>query len=77
MNVGPGGSAVLTPQLVHELDFASGDLLVFVKTAGSVNVTSASDALARARKMFAQRVPADMDVVGKFIADRRAEPARE
>ncbi|OYX57675.1 MAG: hypothetical protein B7Y86_05355 [Brevundimonas subvibrioides] len=77
VNVGPDGSAVLTPQMVHALGFASGDQLVFVKTAGSVNVTSASDALARARKMFAQRVPSDMDVVGKFIADRRAEAARE
>ena len=77
VNVGPDGSAVLTPQTVHDLGFTSGDPLVFVKTTGSVNVTSASDALARARKMFAQRVPADVDVVGRFIADRRAEAARE
>ena len=76
-NVSPDGSAVLTSQMVEALGFSPGDQLVFARAAGSVTVTSASDALARARKMFAQRVPADVDVVGEFIADRRAEAARE
>jgi len=76
-NVGPDGAAVLTPQMVEALGFSPGDQLVFARTAGSVTVTSASDALARARKMFAQRVPADRDVVSDFITNRRAEAARE
>lgn len=76
-NIGPDGSVVLTSQMVDALGFSPGDQLVFARTAGSVTVTSTSDAIARARRMFAQRVPADMDVVSDFIADRRAEAARE
>lgn len=77
VNVASNGSAALSAEMLRDLGINPGDQLHFEKSGDSIVVTSSSDALARARRMFAQRVPADLDVVTDFIADRRAEAARE
>ncbi|MGV3577544.1 helix-turn-helix domain-containing protein [Brevundimonas sp.] len=77
VNVGADGSAVLTPEMTSALGFGPGEQLLFVKVGGSVVVTSGADAIVRARATFSRRVPVNTDVVGDFLADRRAEAARE
>ena len=75
--VGVDGSLVLTPEVVRALGFTPGELLVLRPEGEDVRINSADKALERIRSELRVLVPLGVSVVDQFIADKRAEAARE
>lgn len=76
VKVADNGRLVL-PKMVREaLGIAKGGAVVFSIENGEVKVTSLQQSVRQAQAMYRQYARGD-DTVDDFIADRRAEAARE
>jgi AbrB family looped-hinge helix DNA binding protein len=70
---------ILIPAAVRRrLGISEGSqVLVKVEESGALQVTSRSQALARARQEIRKYIPAGRDLAGELIRDRRAEVERD
>lgn len=71
------GSAFLSRELVEAFGFEPGDTLIFHPDGDEVRVNSVKRTAAKVQAWFRERVPAGLSVVDEFLAEKRAEAARE
>jgi transcriptional regulator with XRE-family HTH domain len=75
--VDPDGGLYLEPGMIVALGFVPGERLVFKPLGESVRMSSSDKALARIRTELRALVPEGVSLVDEFIAEKRAEAARE
>ena len=71
------GRMVLPAALRRALGVEKGDRVVVLATDDGVELTTAQRARRRAQERFRRLVPEGEDVVDAFLAEKRAEVARE
>ena len=68
----------LPSALRSKLELSDGGKIVFIeKENGEVEVTTLRRSLKRAQELVRQSIPADVDLVGDLIKERRAEALGE
>lgn len=72
-----GGKVAVPAALRRELGLNTGDTLVFTAEGDSIRVRSYATVIRDVQRQFRDYVPAGTSVVDDFIAERRAEAARE
>lgn len=76
--VAKNGRMNLPSALRSKLDLSDGGKIVFIeKENGEVEVTTLRRSLKRAQELVRQSIPADVDLVGDLIKERRAEALGE
>jgi len=75
--VSSDGSLFLPSEMVRALGFAPGERLVVRPERDDVRISSSDRALKRIQAELRALVPPGVSVVDQFIADKRAEAARE
>ena len=75
--VAPDGSLFLTPEAVAAMGLEPGERLVMRPEGEEVRINSSDKALKRIRAEFRRLVPEGVSVVDAFLADKKAEAARE
>lgn len=75
--VAADGSLFLTPEVVQAFGFEPGERLVLHPMDGDVRINSADRALLKMQRELKRLAPPGVSVVDDFIADKRAEAARE
>ena len=75
--VAADGSLHLTPEAVAAMGLAPGERLVMRPDGEEVRINSSDKALKAIRKEFRRLVPEGRSVVDEFLADKKAEAARE
>ena len=75
--VAADGSLYLTPEAVAAMGLEPGERLVMRPDGEEVRINSSDKALKAIRKEFRRLVPEGRSVVGEFLADKKAEAARE
>ena len=71
------GRMILPAELRRALGVGKGDRVVILTTRDGVELTTAQRARRRAQERFRCLVPEGVSVVDEFLAEKRAEVARE
>ena len=71
------GRMILPAELRRALGVGKGDRVVILTTENGVELTTAQRARRRAQERFRRLVPEGVSVVDEFLAEKRAEVARE
>ena len=71
------GRMILPAELRRALGVGKGDRVVILTTDDGVELTTAQRARRRAQERFRRLVPEGVGVVDEFLAEKRAEVARE
>lgn len=79
MKMSEGGRVVIPAEIRQALGLKEGDPVLFELRDGEAVITTRRAQLERARKLFQQWCPREegRSLVDEFIAERRAEAARE
>lgn len=72
-----GGKVAVPAELRRQLGLQTGDTLVFTNEGDSLRVRSYAAVIRELQAEFRRYVPEGVNVVDDFIAERRAEAARE
>ena len=75
--VASDGHMVLPDELRQQLRVEHGGLVTIRAEAGQIVIEGVEDRVARAQAIVRQYVPDPRGIVDEFIAERRAEAARE
>lgn len=76
--IGAGGRVVIPAEFREQLGLAVGDAVVISIEEGEVRVASYRERIKRMQEFVAARIRPELDsTVDDFIAERRAEAARE
>ncbi len=75
--VGENGTITLPREALDAIGAKDGDALVMHAKNGEIRLITPDEIGRRARTLFRQIVPDDVDLVAELIADRRAEAKRE
>ena len=76
--IGPGGRVVIPAEFRKELGLAVGEAVVFKIEDGGVRLISYREQIRRVQEFVAARIDPDApSTVDDFIAERRAEAARD
>lgn len=71
------GRMILPAELRRALGVGKGDRVVILTTKDGVELTTAQRARRRAQERFRRLVPEGESIVDEFLAEKRAEVARE
>ena len=71
------GRMILPAELRRALRVGKGDRVVILTTENGVELTTAQRARRRAQERFRRLMPEGVSVVDEFLAEKRAELARE
>jgi antitoxin component of MazEF toxin-antitoxin module len=77
ITIGDDGALVIPAAFLDEIGVATGDSVVLQRVDGELRVVPLATAVRRAQDLARPFLPEGGSVVDEFIADRRAEAARE
>lgn len=77
VSMGAGGRVVIPAAVREELGFAEGEPLVLTVDDGTVRIETYARSVERIRAQVRAMIPPTGDLVDRFLADKRAEAARE
>ena len=77
VSMGAGGRVVIPAAVREELGFAEGEPLVLTIDDGTVRIETYARNVERLRAQVRAMIPPTGDHVDRFLADKRAEAARE
>ena len=76
-SMGAGGRVVIPAAVREELGFAEGEPLVLTVDDGTVRIETFERSVERIQAQVRKMIPPTGDLVDRFLADKRAEAARE
>jgi AbrB family looped-hinge helix DNA binding protein len=77
VRVAEAGRVVIPAELRAELGIEEGQDVVFTRDGSGVRITTLTEAIRQIQDYFAGLAPSDVLLSEEFIAERRAEAARE
>ena len=77
LSMGSGGRVVIPASVREALGFAEGEPLVLTMDDGTVRIETYARSAERLQAQVRAMIPPTGDLVDRFLADKRAEAARE
>ncbi|HZQ37309.1 MAG TPA: AbrB/MazE/SpoVT family DNA-binding domain-containing protein [Dehalococcoidia bacterium] len=77
VKVGEGGRIVIPAEFRKAIGVRNGDVLILSLKGNELHLFTVAEAVRQAQEVFSKYLPEEHAIVDEFIADRRAEAARE
>ncbi len=77
LRLGPGGRVVIPAEMREAMALKQGDALIAKLSGGELTMVTLMGLVSELQAITDRRVPADVSLVDEFIAEKRAEAARE